>query len=139
MGDSWASTSAVKTLCPGGRAREGSLLIGAVNRSGMIGSISPPLPVTKEFVTAAGGSQKAERRFRFAEPCAASRCANWQQGGCAVARSAAAAGRDVRAEILPPCSIRAACRWYRQDGGDACVACPLIVRLMTELPMAPNQ
>ena len=30
---------------------------------------------------------------------------------------------------LPPCIVRASCRWYAQEGGAACLRCPQIVTL----------
>jgi hypothetical protein len=33
----------------------------------------------------------------------------------------------VAPETLPACSIRDACRWYRQEGGVACGTCALVV------------
>jgi hypothetical protein len=30
-------------------------------------------------------------------------------------------------DVLPICTIRASCRWYAQEGRDACLRCPQVV------------
>ena len=66
--------------------------------------------------------------MRFAAPCQRERCAQWTGSSCGVIEEvlATGAGEDQPAR-LPRCAIRSACRWYRQEGGAACRACPLVI------------
>jgi hypothetical protein len=69
-----------------------------------------------------------ERRFRFADTCVKSGCRQWDNGRCGVIDRVLAANQNFRAEPeLPPCSIRADCRWHLQWGLRACGVCPLVV------------
>lgn len=115
-------------LCPSGRARPGSLLTGIVGPSGRVASIQPAIAVTAEWIERGGSAADLETRFRFAEPCVRSGCAFWSDNACRISRAVAVEGAKRADGHLPDCSIRPFCRWYRQDGPSACVACPLLRR-----------
>ena len=110
--------------CPSARCEPGNLLLGVQTVAGQLARIVPPPRVDETFVAAAMETGAPERRFRFAGTCAESGCRQWQDGGCAIARMAAAMTTDAAA--LPPCHIRATCRWFDQEGRTACAACSLV-------------
>jgi len=123
--------------CPSGRCRPGSLLLGIVTSSGRVAYLRPPPTVDEEFVERAGEGRLPEARFRFAEPCVEDGCANWTDGGrCAVADRVVATTEDASAP-LPPCGIRASCRWFAQAGRQACAGCPLVLHSEVEPTVVP--
>ena len=67
--------------------------------------LAEPLPVTPDLVALAEPVEPTEV-FRFGAPCA-----------------------EVEPVVasLPPCRLRAHCRWWREAGPDACRRCPLVV------------
>jgi hypothetical protein len=115
-----------ESTCPSGRCQEGSLLLGVVNADQSVGFIHPAIPLDEEFVERAGTAPL--RRFRFAEPCATSRCAQWTGERCGVIDEvlAEAPGQPLGAP-LPFCSIRRTCRWFGQSGRAACAVCRFVV------------
>jgi hypothetical protein len=119
--------------CPSGRCREGAVLIGIVGQDGRLGYLTPALPIDEEFVARTRTGRTPESRFRFGEPCAEARCAQWAGDRCGLidellaAPRGAAAAKGPGATPLPRCGIRQSCRWFRQRGPDACAICPLVV------------
>jgi hypothetical protein len=116
----------VERACPSGRARVGAYLL-AVHTAGGMAYVTPTLPVTSEFlamVEQTGGA--AESRFRFTEPCVASACGQWKDGGCGVIERVLAA-EPPTGGALPACGIRSRCRWFAQRGAAACGVCPLVI------------
>lgn len=111
--------------CPGGRCREGALLIGIMTPRGRVAYLDPPMEVSEEFVGEASRGTDPEHRFRFAEMCAGSACHYWESG-CRLGRDVAALADT--AEDLPACGIRATCRWFAQEGPHACSGCRFVVR-----------
>ena len=107
---------------------------GVVGADGLVTNLRTPLPVDAAMRAELQKHGTPERRFRFAAPCAEGRCGNWtEQGGgqCGlIARIrdhvAASDAAPEPAAALPPCAIRADCRWWRQDGPSACAVCPLV-------------
>lgn len=64
--------------------------------------------------------------FRFAAPCQGRKCSHFDGKECRLAPQIV--------QILPvvspdgiACHLRAVCRWYQQEGNDACKRCPQIV------------
>jgi hypothetical protein len=114
--------------CPSAPCEEDSRLFGVVGVTGRVGYVTPSLAVTTEFVRRAEAGGSPTKRFRFTAPCIGVSCTQWDGQGCrigsALAAGSVAAGLD--AAELPECGIRAACRWFGQEGGAACAACPLV-------------
>jgi len=123
--------------CPSGRCRTGAVLVGIVGPDGRVGYVNPAMPIDDEFVARARTGRTPESRFRFGEPCAEGRCAQWAGDHCGLieeflASPKAEAATSGSRTPLPRCSIRASCRWFRERGPDACAICPLVVRSQRE-------
>ncbi len=116
-----------KTLCPSAPMYEGSKLIGIVNEQGEVNVLPEPLEITEAFVDAALKGRLPEQRFRFANKCVKSGCAQWTGDSCSVIKRFLADidAKNLKSE-LPECAIRPNCRWFNQEGESACKACPLI-------------
>ena len=66
--------------------------------------------------------------FRFVAPCVQKKCHHFKEGECGVAKRIVEripSTEDKQIEIK--CSIRPSCRWWKQEGWNACKKCPLIV------------
>jgi hypothetical protein len=137
-------------LCPSARCEDGALLLGIVAADGVIGYLTPPLMIDHVFVQRAQRGRSPERRFRFAQPCITQGCAQWTGDRCGLidralqvaaqqrimadaqpATRSAQSTSDMlntpRDSYIPRCGIRARCRWFAQDGLDACGVCPLVI------------
>ncbi|WP_058043742.1 hypothetical protein [Streptomyces roseifaciens] len=126
------------TLCPSSTCHEGAVLIAVLGEDGRLGYLRPAMRVDEQFIEACAGHGDPESRFRFADTCAQGDCEHWSGRHCSLigrladARPEAAPGpgdsdSDSDSETLPRCGIRAACRWFAQDGPRACGVCPLVV------------
>lgn len=113
--------------CPSGLCAAGNLLIGIVQGNGVVAPVTPALEVDDSFVQRAIGSSvhPPEARFRFAGHCVTTSCEQWTGTRCAVGDKAVRLQPSRQA--LAPCSIRATCRWWKQNGSAACAACSLMV------------
>jgi hypothetical protein len=115
-------------LCPSAPPREGALLLGRFNAGGRLAFAMTPLPVTNEFLAAAAEGGEVGKRFRFTARCMNDACSRWVDHQCLVGKAAAAvAGQCEESAVLPACPIRSQCRWFAQEGGVACRACPEVV------------
>lgn len=67
--------------------------------------------------------------MRFAAPCLTTGCTQWSKGGCGVVEKVLVhlALPDAAGAALPPCLIRATCRWFSQRGARACAVCDLVI------------
>lgn len=122
-----------RPLCPSAPLYEGSQLLGVVKPEGGISLLAQPLPITPGFVEAANEVGVPEARFRFVNRCVEKGCQNWSDGVCGVIKSVLAR-LDAAAQPtdLPACGIRSNCRWYAQQGADACRVCPQVTYLNYE-------
>ncbi len=121
-----------RALCPSGRCRPGSLLIGMVQAGGEVRLLPKPHAVTDAFVATAERGRDPLARFRFAEPCARGGCEKWG-GACAVAARAVAAieaGAGCGGPA-PNCAIRPRCQWFSEYGVRACAGCRWVVTRRT--------
>jgi hypothetical protein len=64
--------------------------------------------------------------FRIAANCDQA-CQHFDGGNCRLSQRIVA-GLPQVSETLPPCPIRANCRWWNQEGKEACLRCLQIVR-----------
>jgi len=71
--------------------------------------------------------------FRFAGRCEDHRCAqhvDGVEGGRCGLGARIVAQLDAVVVNLPSCTIRASCRWYAEQGREACLRCPQVVTLI---------
>ncbi len=66
--------------------------------------------------------------FRLSGSCAGGTCAHFQGQRCRLAERVVSMLLPV-VSALPPCRIRPSCRWYVQEGREACLRCPQIATL----------
>ncbi len=64
--------------------------------------------------------------FRFAAPCLCNGCRHFSGTRCGLATKIVRMVPPATDE-LPECDIRPSCRWFGQEGGEACLRCPRIV------------
>jgi len=67
--------------------------------------------------------------FRYAAKCESGRCAQYENGRCSLAQRIVSLLEPVVAD-LPSCQIRDTCRWFAEEGGQACLRCPQVVTLV---------
>jgi hypothetical protein len=119
----------ISPLCPSARPEmEGAVVFGVVGGTAQaprLAHLVQPLPVTDELLALAEPASPLAV-FRTAAPCAASACRHFAQGQCRLA-SRIVEELPAAVEGLPACRIRPACRWWQQEGKDACLRCPLVV------------
>ncbi len=78
-----------------------------------------------------GAPVGAAEFLRISAPCAEARCRHFDGARCrlgaSLARDGARRGRSGAAPGPPSCAIRPRCRWWREQGPDACVSCAFVV------------
>lgn len=120
--------ASARIQCPSSRPEmSGSAVFGVV-----LGSVEQPRvayldqlqPVTGDLLALAGPVAPTEV-FRFAAPCAGGACQHFDGTDCRLA-SRIVEGLPAAVDQLPKCAIRDSCRWWLQEGAEACFRCPLI-------------
>lgn len=124
-----------KATCPSAEPKAGAVLLGVVKQNGEVNLLSQRIEIDETFIETASQGRDLGQRFRFASPCAAKGCANWSGHHCMVLDIASqlAHVEPLSQFTLPACSIRDSCRWFMQDGADACRICPKINTGFTEI------
>lgn len=87
----------------------------------------PPLPVTEELLALVPPELAPEEVFRFTGACRGECCPQFVGGACAVAKAAVDHLDVSPAHSLPDCGIRPHCRWWSQEGPEACRRCDRVV------------
>jgi hypothetical protein len=67
--------------------------------------------------------------FRFAARCEEARCAHFDGQHCTLAQRIVET-LDPVVDALPSCLVRASCRWYAEQGAQACFRCPQVVTVI---------
>lgn len=75
------------------------------------------------------GELSSSEVFRFAARCEEQRCSQFAGGRCSLGERIVK-GTDAVVDALPPCTIRATCRWFAEQGEPACLRCPQVVTLI---------
>lgn len=75
------------------------------------------------------GGRDLTQVLRFSARCESHRCGQFKDGRCSLA-SRIVQGLAPVVDSLPPCQIRATCRWYAEEGREACLRCPQVVTLV---------
>jgi hypothetical protein len=91
-----------------------------------------PVPITAELL-ATSAPLPPTRVMRFAARCQESACSHFDGHDCRLA-SRIVAMLDPVVVSLPPSALRADCRWWRQEGREACRRCPQIITETTDPP-----
>lgn len=114
-------------LCPSAPLYKGSKLLGVMNANHEVDILENPIEVDDVFIEAANTGKVAEQKFRFVNKCLKSGCKQWTGDSCGViTRVLSTIEESILKSDIPECSIRSNCRWFSQDGYNACKACPLI-------------
>ncbi len=114
--------------CPSARAEPGAVLLGVIGAHGRMKPLRTAMAVDADFVARAARAGPPEARMRFANACVKGGCAQWTGLHCGVIeRVLTHLGTPPAPETLPPCLIRATCRWFAERGGAACGVCDLVV------------
>ncbi len=122
------SQADVDRTCPSARAAPGATLLGMVGAGGRIKPLRTAMTVDATFVARARETGPPEARMRFASACVRGACAQWTGTHCGVIeRVLTHLGTPAVPETLPPCLIRATCRWFAERGGAACGVCDQVV------------
>ncbi|KQT24500.1 hypothetical protein ASG22_10905 [Chryseobacterium sp. Leaf405] len=125
-----ASFNSSKKLCPSYVGKVGAQLFGVMNIDGKVQFITP-LTVTEDFIQQ---NDNLEQRFRFTGKCVEKGCAQWNNEESKCSLSKKVQNLEVNKSLeLSFCPIRSQCRWFSQDGNEACFSCNEITRNMEEL------
>lgn len=119
------------TSCPSGQPdMEDARLFGVVSGSPEVPRVAyfaHDVAVDDDVVAQLGGMKPTEV-FRYSAKCEEHRCGHFDGTKCTLAARLKATLKPV-VDRLPPCSVRATCRWYAEQGGEICLRCPQVVTL----------
>jgi len=100
-------------------------VVGAVSGARRVTWIERPVPVTPQLLSMSQPVAPTQV-MRFAARCQENACSHFDGRDCRLA-SRIVELLDPVVAALPPCTIRASCRWFRQEGAPACRRCPQVV------------
>lgn len=116
-------------LCPSAQPEMSqSMVLGVVGgtvEEPRLSYLEEPQPVSDDLLALTGSVEHTEI-FRFAARCEEKSCCHFDGANCLLATRIVQLLPAV-VEGLPPCKIRATCRWFQQEGREACFRCPQIV------------
>jgi hypothetical protein len=111
----------------------GSVAFGVITGSAdgrRVAWIEQPVPVTAELL-ALTAPLPPTRVLRIAAPCQEGACCHFDGADCRLAARLVQL-LPAASESLPACRIRPDCRWFLQEGKEACRRCPEIVTYTVE-------
>lgn len=121
-------------LCPSAQPQmDKSVIFGVIGGTvdvPRVGYLERPQPLTDEQLSQIGEIAPMEI-FRFAATCAGDACMHFDGNDCRLA-SRIVELVPIVVDILPACQVRSRCRWWLQEGKEACLRCPQIVTLSQE-------
>lgn len=124
-------------LCPSAQpGSAGAVALGVVDHAGdapEVAHLDEPVPVSAALLEMAAPLRPTEV-FRFAARCEQSACRHWSGSACRLAERIVERLPPV-SDALPPCRVRAGCRWFAEQGRAACLRCPQAVT-QNEAPTA---
>lgn len=103
-------------------------LIGVVTHEAegpRVAYLAEEVPLTEELLVQIGPA-KPSQVFRIAAHCEEKHCVHFNGTKCKLA-SRIVQGLPTVVDALPHCLIRTSCRWYAQEGKEACFRCPQVV------------
>jgi hypothetical protein len=98
-----------------------------------VGYLTETLPLSEKLLALAGDAEPTQV-FRIAGRCESSGCKHFRDNSCTLAQRIVEGVPKV-VNALPACQIRSTCRWFRQEGREACLRCPQVV---TNMPNASD-
>ncbi len=124
-----APTRSLTPLCPSAQPDMAEAEVLGVLEGGpdlpRLSYLTEPVRVTDELL-AETGDVSPTRVFRFAATCEEKHCSHFDGVNCRLA-TRIVEGMSAVVDKLPPCRIRAKCRWFGQEGSAACFRCPQVV------------
>jgi hypothetical protein len=115
--------------CPSSQATaEGARIFGVITGTPehhRVGYLTETVPITDKVFELAGEA-KPSQLFRIAAPCAGDGCKHFKGNTCSLAKRIVE-GVPAVVNALPACEIRPTCRWFRQEGKEACFRCPQVM------------
>ena len=99
--------------------------------------LNEDVPVT-DAVLSQVAPMEPTRVFRFAAQCEATRCVHFSGERCQLATRIVQLLPGV-VDALPVCLIRSTCRWFYQEGPNACLRCPQVVTEASDASAAYRQ
>ena len=115
--------------CPSSPANaEGARIFGVTTgtpEAHRVGYLTKTVPLSEKMLALAGPA-KPEEMFRIAAPCAGGSCKHFKDNNCSLAKRIVE-GVPAVVNALPACQIRSTCRWFRQEGKEACLRCPQVM------------
>lgn len=119
--------SSDQLICPSARSQNGSSLIGVVGGNGIVDYLGKPWPIDRDFVDATEMSEAKGRHFRFAATCIEAKCVHFSNSRCGVSDAMLVHLAEQASLHTPKCGIRSQCRWFAQNGLQACKVCSLVI------------
>ena len=114
--------------CPSARPEmQGAVVFGVLQPSltePQVAYLKQVVPVTNGLLASTGAANPAEV-LRFASACQESRCQHFDGTDCRLATRLVQILPAV-VDALPRCAIRTTCRWFLQEGRQACLRCPQV-------------
>jgi len=118
-----------RSLCPSAQPEwQGSVAFGVVRGTAeepRVTNYPEVLPVTEDLLKLAQPVHPTEV-FRFAAPCLCHGCVHFKIDRCSLVERIVRILPEV-VRSLPSCAIRSHCRWWQQEGANACFRCPQVV------------
>lgn len=127
-----ASMPPDQPLCPSAQPdMEGARIIGLISGSAEEPRVAylPPGLAVDPGVSRSLLPLAPTQVFRFAATCESGHCMHFAHGRCSLAARVVEQLPEV-VDLLPPCQIRAGCRWYSEQGGAACRRCPQVITMV---------
>jgi hypothetical protein len=116
-------------LCPSAQPEmPGAVIFGVVVGTAAeprVAYLEEPKPASDDLLALASPVKPTEV-FRLAARCATTDCQHFD-GSCCRLATRTVQLLDPVVQVLPLCRIRPSCRWWLQEGKEACLRCPQIV------------
>jgi hypothetical protein len=90
-----------------------------------IAYLAEQVPLNDELLVQIGTAEPSQV-FRIAAHCEEKRCVHFNGTKCKLA-SRIVESLPTVVDALPHCLIRNSCRWYTQEGKEACFRCPQVI------------